>query len=332
MNRKHAAAFEALWAAGACILPLVIWLIDGRTVLAVTAATYQFYLFLPSCLLALWGLSRRRLRRHLPSMVAALVFLWIYGAQWWPLRLFPSPDPSGLVVMTHNVQLSWGQPQRQRDVILRAGPDLIALQEVNTRPDGLLALLAQAGYSCEHRTYSSKRFGPGLALCSKGRLELVKVQRRTYHPKGRWPYLFAEVRHGDTVFNVIVPHLLAFGISRVDPLRETGNVLERIRRASQWHRQEARALTELLSRLSDPTIVAGDFNSTPEHALHGQLRRHLRDAFSEAGYGLGATYRYLLPLRIDYVYVTPDIEVLGARVDEAGGSDHRPMLATIRLP
>ena len=259
--------------------------------------------------------------------------LVLYGAQ-----LVPHPQPASenneVRLMTYNVKAVTSSAAIDSAIvsIQDSSPQILALQEVHgaRAHRHLLDALTGLGYHCAHQPYYVDT-SVGLALCVGPPLQLASVRPRTFHPAGKWTFLFAEVRWADHTVNVIVPHLLPFRISTVDPLEHRWRLVTNLRRVSRWHRQEAEALVDLVRRLQDPTIIAGDFNSTPDQAVHLLLRRHLHDAHRRAGLGLGATYRYLMPLRIDYIYLPESIEVLDCRVGRAGPSDHRPVTARLRF-
>ncbi len=295
------------------------------------AATYLPYWFAPAFLLIAWGLVRRRLLRHLPSLALCLCFLWLWGAQLLPAHRPGQQD--GFTVMTYNVKL----PKAGTEVdsalagILAARPEVLALQEVtDTEPDDLVERLRGSGYVCEHRPYLEEKTA-GVAVCVREPVSLVQAQRRTYHERGEWSYLFAETRWSEQTVNLVIPHLLSYRLRPLRSLAEALPMLRRLRRAKAWHRQEATALLELVEGFRDPTVMAGDFNSTPQHRLHARIRRHMQDAFRQTGWGFGGTFRFVLPLRIDYVYVGRELEVLSARVGARGPSDHRPVIARVRL-
>ncbi len=96
---------------------------------------------------------------------------------------------------------------------------------------------------------------------------------------------------------------------------------------------QTRALVERVARFRDPTVLAGDFNSTRDTALHTDLRRHLADTWERGGHGFGGTVRFLglVPLRVDHVYASRGIAVKEAVVLDAGCSDHRPLLTTLAI-
>jgi endonuclease/exonuclease/phosphatase family metal-dependent hydrolase len=99
---------------------------------------------------------------------------------------------------------------------------------------------------------------------------------------------------------------------------------------------------EDLTRLPDPAddvlrVLAGDFNATPDHvAFRRLLGRGWLDAARVAGQALRPTWspvRFPLPrLTIDHVLVDPRIGVAALQVVHVPGSDHRALVADLRLP
>lgn len=291
-------------------------------------ATFLPYWFVPGLLVAGWVLLRRNPRRHLPALAVAACFLVLYGRQLVPR---PRPDSARAVtVMTHNLAGLPSGIEPALTSITDVQPHLLALQEIRPRRSDrrdLLSRLEESGFQCEHRPYYADT-GFGVAICVRPPVGLLQAQRRTYHERGEWSYLFAEVAWEHQVVNVVVPHLLSYRLrGDLDGI----TVLRRALRASRWHRQETAALLGLIGGFRDPTLMLGDFNSTPEHAIHAGIRREMHDAFAVRGFGFGATYRFLLPIRIDYVYASPGLEVLRARVGDPAGSDHRPVVVSLRL-
>ena len=110
--------------------------------------------------------------------------------------------------------------------------------------------------------------------------------------------------------------------------------LRQYRRAFHIRAEQARLIRNLLEKETLPMIVCGDFNSTPHNWVYHHLRRglSLRDAYRTAGRGWGATYHARLPFaRIDFVLASPAWEVVSAHVPDVVLSDHRPLVAQLRL-
>ncbi len=95
--------------------------------------------------------------------------------------------------------------------------------------------------------------------------------------------------------------------------------------------RESEKIRALLDQEHLPLIVSGDFNSTPHNSAFYRLVDGLQDAFKVAGRGWGATYHVRLPVaRIDHVLVSPEWQIVSARVSETPYSDHRPLVVRLR--
>ncbi len=114
-------------------------------------------------------------------------------------------------------------------------------------------------------------------------------------------------------------------------------------RDSWWRNHEirlaqSRALARAIGAPLRPLVVAGDLNAPDSSAVIGSLRATgLRDAFASAGRGWGYTYGHALRpafsfLRIDHVLVSAEFDVVDAFAGGAEASDHRPVIADVRLP
>lgn len=86
-----------------------------------------------------------------------------------------------------------------------------------------------------------------------------------------------------------------------------------------------------------PVILAGDINEEPSGAAWQALARRYPDAYVIAPDGGEHTYSAKEPVRrIDGVFVDPRVEVVSCGVPDVAGievaSDHRPVLAVVRIP
>ena len=124
------------------------------------------------------------------------------------------------------------------------------------------------------------------------------------------------------VFNLLAIHLQPYRLS-----------VETSDRVSAAQRAETEGLLDTVRTFRDPTVVAGDFNSVRDSALHHAMRERLTDAWEQAGLGPGWTVKALgrFPLRIDYVYVSDDFAVRQAALPALSCSDHRPVRTELVL-
>ena len=93
------------------------------------------------------------------------------------------------------------------------------------------------------------------------------------------------------------------------------------RRAAQWTEQ-----------FPHPRVVVGDFNSPPESPIYRHAWGGWTNAFSVAGRGFGYTrMNGWIRARIDHILTDDSWTAVRAWVGPDVGSDHRPMLAEVRL-
>ncbi|MBE2201998.1 MAG: endonuclease/exonuclease/phosphatase family protein [Anaerolinea sp.] len=103
------------------------------------------------------------------------------------------------------------------------------------------------------------------------------------------------------------------------------------------HAAQMDAILDYIQQIDGPLVLVGDLNMTDQHPAYAALMAHLQDAFVERGRGLGFTFTpfatYELPTwRIDYVLHSPVLTAVDVQIGDFGGSDHKPVLATLALP
>jgi endonuclease/exonuclease/phosphatase (EEP) superfamily protein YafD len=101
----------------------------------------------------------------------------------------------------------------------------------------------------------------------------------------------------------------------------------------QWEQiRQAHALGTLMSGLTGPAIVAGDFNSISSARIGRQIQA---ETGLKPNPGWPGTWPAQLPaflgFTIDQVYRTPDLAVVSRRVGLRTGSDHRPVVTRLTL-
>lgn len=102
---------------------------------------------------------------------------------------------------------------------------------------------------------------------------------------------------------------------------------------AQRQLQIAAILGETAESARIPHALIGDLNARPEDPEMQPLFPRFRDAWTLGGEGPGFTLSSTNPTaRIDYVLVSPGIEVEGAWVPSSLASDHLPVVAELELP
>lgn len=80
-----------------------------------------------------------------------------------------------------------------------------------------------------------------------------------------------------------------------------------------------------------PMILAGDFNDTPISYAINELGDGLKNASFEKASGFVTTYNNKFPLEIDYIMTSNNFDIISYNVPKAVISDHRPVIADVKL-
>jgi len=316
--------------------------------LAVALLPY-LYLTMAVVLFGLWSAlpDRRALPVALATVLALGAMLW---GPSWPARGVATEGET-VRVMSWNLRRLWGGPDDHGDpfacavdAIAEADADVLALLEVSS--EDVRRLERALGMDCTQHAYLSTS-GPrngGLAACARGDWSVRSGRSLRFVDGQDWYYVFSEVEHDGTLFNLLAVHLYPYeyvakklrsGVRSLakgepDPLQALGQEGSAIVRGQS---DQAAALIDRVSKFEDPTVVAGDFNSTRDASLHASLRQHLVDGWERGGEGFGGTVALFdwLPLRIDYIYASPDLPVVSAELPDVGCSDHRPVVVDLAI-
>ena len=158
-----------------------------------------------------------------------------------------------------------------------------------------------------------------------------------------WKCVYSEIKHNSgqkiNLFGVhiVPPKVTGFQVKTAIKKgvlgKRTGvkKILNRYVKQAKKQTSQIDKLSNLMSSFKDPTIIAGDFNSTSQLPIHKELRNNLNDVWLEGGIGMGAT-RYwagVLPFRIDYIYTTNDFGVIKTSIGKAEFSDHNPVISKL---
>lgn len=243
------------------------------------------------------------------------------------------PEPA-LPVMTWNVALGYSNQHRcVQKVIAEHEPKVIALQEI--RQGGLESAARALDMRCTWAGYFPKMGSNGLGLCVPKGWSIRLAQQRQFTSHNQYAYLFAEIRPAQGApFNIMNVHLQSPELSRQQRSAATGpSILGHTTARQIWQLFE---VLRVAQALDDPLLIAGDFNSTPNTWVHGQMRARFTDAHRARGRGLGIT-RWVadwLPVRIDYLYASSELNWARTTraLDARGCSDHQPVMGWLTLP
>lgn len=96
--------------------------------------------------------------------------------------------------------------------------------------------------------------------------------------------------------------------------------------------EQENAVKTIIENLADEKcILMGDFNMTPENPIFNPIRERMVDTsqyFSEPKLSFPSDKP---DRKIDYLFVTPDVQVIEADIPAIVAADHRPHTATVNL-
>ncbi|MGA5124899.1 endonuclease/exonuclease/phosphatase family protein [Streptomyces pseudogriseolus] len=287
--------------------------------------------------------GRRRPART--ARVAAVLLAAVLSLTAAPATAAQDTSPSGsrapavpLRVATYNIHAGAGEDQvfdldRTADALRELHADVIGLQEVDVHWGERSAFVDEARalagklrmrvffapiYDLDPAAEGAERRRYGVAVLSRHPVlhaenhEITRLSTQTPDPVPAPAPGFAEIviRVKGLRTHVYSTHL----DYRADPSIRAAQVAD---------------MLDVLADDRGPSILAGDFNAEPSAPELAPLWHTLRDAAPDAG----PTYPAVAPQkRIDLITVSHGITVTGARTHATAASDHRPVVADLRLP
>ncbi len=165
------------------------------------------------------------------------------------------------------------------------------------------------------------------------------------HPGSSSLTIFTDVVVDTDTFRIYNNHLQSFRLRRIegtllsevageDPGGSMDNIAGLYKSLSSGFASRALQVDRVKKHIETspyPVIVAGDFNDTPVSYTYRRMRHGMKDAFVEAGYGAGFTYKGKYPPnRIDYILYNEDIDCNDFDIVKVRYSDHYPIIAYFR--
>jgi vancomycin resistance protein VanJ len=293
------------------------------------------YLFFPLPLLLLAALIYKRPGLWVGFTIGTLVFIFLWGPQFNPLRLAESGDAErrpSLTVMTYNV-LAWhNHTDPIIDTILYENPDILFIQELNHN-------LAQALQEELIHVYPYQVLDPVDNPRGIGTISRLPLQETGVLLPDGWiggPQVLNLEWEGMDITVINIHMTSTTGISSPAHIERTFSLRE----------AQARALIEFASQRG-ATIISGDANAAPQNDAYRILTSVLTDAWGEAGFGLGHTFpgsdipgsdrprfgNWYVPRwlsRIDYIFYSNHFKAIEAHTALIDGvSDHRGVNAIL---
>ncbi len=238
-------------------------------------------------------------------------------------KMDTTPVDTPLRVMTYNIRYGKGEDgiqdlRRIAEIIHKAGVEIVGLQEVETFSPRS-QYVNQARWLAEelgmYAIYSpALSVGPyhyGNAILSRYPITYYSNQplQSSREPRN---YIKARIDVNGEEILFITTHL---GLSQGERLDHIQQLLKSIKEHSL------------------PVVLVGDLNCTPEAKEIKQIRGLMNDSHQKSGFDKGLTFPSQEPrYRIDYIFATPDIQLLKSKGINSMVSDHLPVIAEMIIP
>jgi vancomycin resistance protein VanJ len=279
-------------------------------------APWLFMALAPALLVALLGR-----RRWLASLVLLLGL--VFGLRYWPLLaprlplLRAQASETQLSVMTFNVHYANRDAAAIAQLIRTEAPDVIAMQELTRE----LADSLQAELGADYPYFLGGDAWGLTALMSRYPLTEQPVPPEVWHTRRAT----VETPAGPlSIWSVHLSTALA-------------------QRRWELQKEMAAVIAREIDATPGPSIVLGDFNTTDQTENYRLIAGRLTDVHWAVGQGFAFTFpdmrrytgRSLVPgplVRIDHIFVSRHFIPQEIHVAPSGyGSDHRPVIATLRF-
>ncbi|MGE3910182.1 MAG: endonuclease/exonuclease/phosphatase family protein [Chloroflexota bacterium] len=321
--------------AGVYVVGLVLWQVLRFTPLATwwpfeVADIFGFMLYVPLLPLLLLSLAAGSRTAGLCLLLPVCFLVWEYT----PSALLHRPAGTGrpLTVMTTNLLVSNEQRTSVGAAMLMEQPDIVAIQELG--PEMASHLEQQLGAEYPYQLLSADPNALlGLGVLSRYPLH-VEPETGWYSHVCGCQRVTVDVDGRTLAFINVHPPPPTVGQTRIGrlPLPTSFD-------ASATRTVLAAALDGVDLRYS-PLVIAGDFNTSDRQPAYRALRSELQDAFLAAGWGPGFTFpartsrgsSNLSIVRIDYILHDGSVTARAAYTGSMPGSDHRYVVAELRLP
>ena len=236
-----------------------------------------------------------------------------------------------LKVMSYNVRMfnhyGWSSKDsidlKAYDFINEKEPDILTIQEFFEAED------FQISYPYQYIKTKTNKFG--LAIYSKFPI----INSGSFDFKGSANnIIFADILKEMDTIRIYNIHLESLKISPNKENFGEENSDRLIKRMKTAFKKQAIQTEQFLAHekgWKGKKIVCGDFNNTAFSWVYRQIAEGKQDAFVEAGKGLGKTFDYGYPLRIDFILADMNFDVNYFETFNVKYSDHFPILARLKL-
>lgn len=313
--------------------------------------TFPIFLLANGCFLVFWLI----VRRYKSALLPLLGLLCCHGQirTYLPVNFHTDNLPeSSFKLLSYNVMgFGGGTKEEGKNPILtylkESGADILCLQEytVSTSPRHI----SQKDVNRELEAYPYHRIntvgdgkGHSNRMACYSKFPILSA-RTLHYPSEYNGSVIYELKIGNDTVTLINNHLESNKLTKADKVvyedmlksPETEKVksgmrllVRKLAEASAIRAPQADNIAQEIASSAHPYImVCGDFNDTPISYTHHTIARHMDDAFTTSGCGLGISYNQnRFYFRIDHILTSRNLKAYNCTVDRSiKESDHYPI-------
>lgn len=240
---------------------------------------------------------------------------------------------------------------RMMDLLKAQNADILCLQEFHTsvKPgyyDNIKYIRKELNYPYFYFSYDEDGDGLYYSSIIFSKLPIINTGKLTY-PKPTLPevLLHVDIKLGIDTIRVFTTHLQSVQFRKSDYIRiekiknqddgligNSRTIFSKLKRGFGYRGIQANIVKARIDKSPYPFLLSGDFNDVPNSYTYFTIKKGLKDAFLEKGFGIGRTYASLSPtLRIDYLLADPQFFVVQYKRVVNDYSDHYLQVADFRL-
>ncbi|WP_405199237.1 endonuclease/exonuclease/phosphatase family protein [Christiangramia sp. LLG6405-1] len=243
-----------------------------------------------------------------------------------------------LTLMSYNVRMfnayNWTErtdiPEKITAFVKEKNPDILSVQEHYVGAAELSKI-----YPYKYVKLKGKNSEFGSAIFSK--YPIIKEHSVDFPHDGNNNAIYADILVNKDTLRVFNVHFQSLNIKPgITDLKneDSKKLLGRIGYGFSLQQEQAEMMMREVDESPYKTIIMGDFNNTSFSYIYDLVRQDGRfnDAFLTAGTGFGKSFKLnYFPLRIDFLLIEKQMEILEFEKYDVDFSDHFPVSASIKL-
>lgn len=293
-------------------------------------------------------------RKYFLISLLALLLSWPALVNTFSFQLPAKKAENEFRLVSYNVRLfnlyDWIEGINAGNEILalikRESPDILCLQEFYSKAGerDLIDEIMQAG---NYRQYYCPGYNEGKSYGSAifSRYPISNYGNFSSDASDN-TFVFADIEIYGRTLRMYSLHLASLYLSRDDyrfidnmgensrseTVKGLGGIFKKMSYAYKKRPDETETILLHAENSDLPVVLCGDFNDVPVSYAYRKFSASFDDAFQEAGFGVGNTYRYrFLRFRIDYVFYNEPLKALNFRVLREHYSDHYPVIVDFAI-